>query len=77
MSFKKSTDLAPIEVSEQLRESSKCPVCGKSCFDVLKRRLNEDRIRGPVIDIWCDNEDCSAHYDGFEVKLRVLILPLE
>jgi hypothetical protein len=85
MSLNTEPDWAPIEVSEQLQEKSRCPVCGKSYFDFLKDELEEFRT-GYIdelphipkeISITCDNEDCEACDEDFEVKLRVLILPLE
>ncbi len=85
MSLNTEPDWAPIEVSEQLRESCKCPACGKSYFDFIKDELEEYRtgyiyelphIPNEII-IMCDNEDCEACDGEFVVKLRVLILPLE
>ena len=85
MSLNTEPDWAPIEVSEQLRESCKCPVCGKSYFNFIKNELEEYRtgkiyelphIPNEII-VTCDNEKCEACDEDFEVKLRVLILPLE
>ena len=83
MSVDFDPEWAPIELSEKLQDKTRCPICGKSYFDLFEERFEEYRTGDGYsiphipneVSVYCDNEDCE--YGDFEVKLRVLILPLE